>query len=237
MNIVISGASRGIGAACVRAFAKRGDSVAFIYKNSSKLAQMLANETGAKAIKADLAIREECIRAINEAQSMLGSIDVLVNNVGVSSIGLFTDVTQEEYERVMKTNLDSAVLCSQEALHGMISQKSGSIINISSMWGEVGASCEVIYSTAKSALIGFTKALAKEVGPSNIRVNCITPGVIDTDMNCELTDEAIAELSNETPLCRIGKASEVADAVLFLAGPQSSFITGAVLPVNGGIIM
>jgi 3-oxoacyl-[acyl-carrier protein] reductase len=237
MNVVITGGSRGIGAACVKEFTEHGDKVAFIYKSSDEAANKLSEETGAVAIKADISIRSEALNAIKKAEDLLGSIDVLINNAGVSSVGLFTDVTPEEYERVRSTNLDAAIWCAQAALIGMIRQKSGHIINVSSIWGQNGGSCEVIYSATKAALIGFTKALAKEVGPSGITVNCVAPGVIKTDMNACFDDTAMRELADAAALCRIGEAKEVAKTVSFLASDAASYITGEVISVNGGIVI
>ena len=166
-----------------------------------------------------------------------GQPDVLINNAGVSSQQLFTDVTEEEYDRIMDTNLKGPFLCTKEVLPGMIYRKSGCIINISSMWGQVGGSCETIYSASKAGLIGLTKALAKEEGPSGIRVNCIAPGVIDTKMNAMHSEETMQALKEETPLERIGTPQDIANAALFLASDQASFITGQVLGVNGGMII
>lgn len=236
-RVIITGGSRGIGAECVRVFSALSHRVAFIYKSSDECAQALSAETGAVCIKADLSKPDEAFSAIESARTALGGVDVLINNAGVSHTGLFTDMSYEQYRHVMATNFDSAVCCTQAVLPYMIRQQSGKIINISSMWGEVGASCEVIYSASKAAMIGFTKALAKEVGPSGINVNCITPGVIDTEMNRELDSEAIKALCEETPLCRMGRAGEVAETVLFLASDNASFITGQVIGVNGGIVM
>lgn len=236
-KVIITGGSRSIGAECVRAFVRAGDKVVFIYKNSDDAAETLSKESSAIRLKADLSVRKEALEAIEKAKEMLGGVDVLVNNAGVSHIGLFSDITEEEYRFIMGTNLDAAVYCTQAVLSDMIRQKSGKIINISSMWGEVGASCEVVYSASKAALIGFTKALAKELGPSYINVNCITPGVIDTQMNKGLDKEILKQLCDETPLSRLGKPSEVADAVIFLASDAASFITGQIIGVNGGIVM
>ncbi len=236
-RVIITGGSRGIGEACVRAFSNLGDRVVFIYKNTDDRAQALCKETGAVCIKADLSDRTSAFSAMNSALDVLGGVDILVNNAGVSHIGLFGDMSEEEYKRVVGTNFDAAVYCAQATLPYMIREKSGKIINISSMWGEVGSSCEVIYSASKAALIGFTKALAKEAGPSGINVNCITPGVIDTEMNSGLDNETLLKLCEDTPLCRLGKASEVADTVVFLASESASFITGQIIGVNGGIVM
>ena len=174
---------------------------------------------------------------VKETIDRFGSIDVLINNAGVASQGLFTDISEIEWSEIMDVNLNGVYNVTQAVLPYMIRQKSGSIINISSMWGQVGASCEVAYSAAKAGVIGMTKALAKEVGPSGIRVNCIAPGLIETGMNSELTLEDVAAIVDETPIGRIGSTNDVASSALFLASDDSSFITGQVLGVNGGYII
>ena len=234
MKVLISGGSRGIGRALVESFTKNGDSVAFIYKNSRDEALSLANSTGAIAICADISDSVSANHAAEEAISTLGGIDVLVNNAGISQIKLFTDITDEDWANMINTNLSSAFYLTRSVLPNMISQKSGKIINIGSMWGKVGASCEVHYSASKAGLRGLTLALAKEVGPSGITVNAIEPGVIATDMNAALPPEILAELCEETPMCRIGTPSDVANAVLFLASDKASFITGQIIGVDGG---
>ena len=173
----------------------------------------------------------------SEIRNTLGDVEILVNNAGVAQQKLFTDTTQSDYDFIFGANILSAINCSREALKSMIAAHSGSIVNISSMWGISGASCEVLYSASKAALIGFTKALAKETGPSNIRVNCVAPGVVDTKMNANLTSEDMSVLADETPLCRIGKPEEIANAVVFLATQDSSFVTGQILSVDGGFIV
>lgn len=167
----------------------------------------------------------------------IGSVDVLVNNAGISSQKLFTDITDDEWKKTIGVNLDAVFYCCKNALPHMIRQKSGAIINISSMWGEVGASCEVHYSASKAGVIGLTKALAKEVAPSGVRVNCIAPGVIMTDMMSDYDDKTINELKDETPLGRLGTPEDIAAAALFLASDDASFITGQTLGVNGGFII
>ena len=164
-------------------------------------------------------------------------IDALVNCAGIAHIGLFTDMTEEEWDHLFAVNVRSAFSVTKAVLPGMISQQKGAIVNVSSMWGEVGASCEVAYSATKAALIGLTKALAKEVGPSGVRVNCVTPGVIDTDMNAQLTEEDRVSLADETPLGRIGSAEEVAKTIFYLCGEGASFITGQILGISGGLVI
>ena len=234
MRVLISGGSRGIGRACVEAFIKNGDSVSFIYKSNHDAARDVADSLGATAICADLSKPDEAQRALSEAIGALGGIDVLINNAGISQIKLFTDITDEDWDAMIGTNLSSAFYLTRAALPFMISQKCGRIINIGSMWGKVGASCEVHYSASKSALRGMTLALAKEVGPSGITVNAIEPGVIATEMNASLSEETIAELTDETPLGKIGQPSDVANLALFLASENASFITGQIIGVDGG---
>ena len=234
MRILITGGSRGIGEACVRAFCQRGDSVAFLYHTSYERAKALALETGAIAIAADVANAESATAATQDAIAQLGGIDVLVNNAGVSQIKLFSDITDEDWRKVIDTNLSGAFYTSREVSRAMVAQHFGRIINIGSMWGKVGASCEVHYSASKAGLRGLTMALAKELGPSGITVNCIEPGVIDTEMNAALDESTRKELCESTPLCRIGSVEEVAAAVCFLASNEASFITGQVIGVDGG---
>lgn len=234
MKILITGGSRGIGAACVRAFCANGDRVAFLYKSSDLLASELERETGAVAIRADISDPDMAAVAVREASRRLGGIDVLVNNAGIAEIKLFTDLTVEDWRRMLDTNLSGAFYVTQAAVRGMIAQKHGRVINIGSMWGKVGASCEVHYSAAKAGLRGMTMALAKELGPSAITVNCIEPGVIETEMNAALDEDTRRALCDETPLCRMGTADEVAAAVCFLASDAAGFITGQVLGVDGG---
>ncbi len=236
-TVLITGGSRGIGADMVRLFSEKGYRTAFTYCKSTEAANALAKETGALAVRADSSNEAEITAAVEYVSKSLGNIEILINNAAVSSFSLFTDITADDWNSMFSVNVTGAFIYSRECLRGMISNKCGRIINISSMWGLVGSSCEVCYSATKAALIGMTKALAKEVGPSGICVNCIAPGVIDTDMNKNLSSEDLNALKEETPLMRIGTPLDVAKCALFLAGDESSFITGAVINVNGGYIV
>ena len=239
---LITGGSRGIGAACVRAFAEDGYAVVFLYKSSrdkaDALVQSLRSEgRDVSAYQCDVSDPAQVKAVVGDILRTYRRIDALVNCAGIAHIGLFTDMTEEEWDHLFAVNVRSAFFVTKAVLPGMISQQRGAIVNVSSMWGEVGASCEVAYSATKAAMIGLTKALAKEVGPSGVRVNCVTPGVIDTDMNAQLADEDRASLADETPLGRIGKAEEVAQTILFLCSDGASFITGQILGVSGGLVI
>lgn len=239
---LITGGSRGIGAACVRAFAEDGYAVVFLYNRSAQQADTLVQSLRSEgrdvsAYPCDVSDPQQVASAIADVLRTCRRIDALVNCAGIAHIGLFTDMTEDEWDRLFAVNVRSAFSVTKAVLPGMISRQKGSIVNVSSMWGEVGASCEVAYSATKAALIGLTKALAKEVGPSGVRVNCVTPGVIDTDMNASLSDDDRNALSDETPLGRIGNAAEVAQTILYLCGEGASFITGQVLGVSGGLVI
>ena len=236
-TVFITGGSRGIGAECVRIFSKNGYGVAFSYLNSEKEALSLARECGALAIRSDVSVSDDVTSAIRKATCELGRIDVLINNAGICGSALFTDITDEMWRKMIDTNLSGAFYATRAVLPQMISRKNGVILNVSSMWGQVGASCEVHYSTAKAGLIGMTKALAKEVGPSGIRVNSVSPGVIDTDMNKNLTEEDLEALKSDTPLGKIGTPQDIAELLLFLASDKSSFITGQDIGISGGLII
>ncbi|MBQ4091422.1 MAG: 3-oxoacyl-ACP reductase FabG [Clostridia bacterium] len=233
-KVIVTGGSRGIGRACVELFAEQGCAVAFIYKSSDHEAMECEEQTGAHAIKADLSDSSEAEWAYNKAVDYLGGIDILVNNAGISESGLITDVTDEAWREVIDTNLSSAFYMSRFAARDFVRQQSGAIVNVGSVWGRVGASCEAVYSTSKAGMRGLTLSLAKELGPSGVRVNCVEPGVIDTDMNACYDEDDIAELCEQTPLYRIGDASEVAELVFFLASEKASFITAQIIGVDGG---
>lgn len=235
-NILITGGSRGIGAATARAFAAQGDRVFINYRQNRNKALALAGEIGGTAIAADVADASQVTVMLQEITHLAGGVDVLINNAGFAQFSMFDALSDMEWNRMMQVTLSGAFYCIRGVLPYMIHQKQGNIINISSMWGITGAACEVAYSTAKAGLIGMTKALAKEVGPSGIRVNCVAPGVIDTDMNASLSQDTIRSLKEETPLGRLGTPEEIADTILFLAKPDS-FITGQVISPNGGLVI
>ena len=236
-NVLITGGSRGIGAEMVRAFSKAGYRVAFTYLNSKDIAERLAEECSAVAIKADSGNESEVTSALEYAKEKIGNIDVLINNSAVSSIAPLSMISFDEWKRVFDASVTGAFLYSKGVLSQMLEKKQGRIINITSIWGLVGASCEVHYSSAKAALIGFTKALAKELGPSGITVNAIAPGVINTDMNKALDKDSLSALCEETPVGRLGEPVEVARAALFLASEDSGFITGEILNISGGFVV
>lgn len=239
---IITGASKGIGRSIAENFACKGYNVIINYNSSSREAhefEALLNAQGlsALAFKADVSVRSEVDAMVDFCIREFGSVDVLVNNAGISVSNLFTDITEAEWDSVFATNLKGVFNCTQSALRYMLPAKKGKIINISSMWGLVGGSCEVHYSAAKAGVIGFTKALAKELGPSNIQVNCIAPGVIQTDMLSDYTHEELEVLRYDTPLMRLGKPHNIAASALFLASEDADFITGHVLSVNGGYVV
>ncbi|MBR2324528.1 MAG: 3-oxoacyl-ACP reductase FabG [Clostridia bacterium] len=235
-SVLITGGSRGIGRAMVELFASEGYKVAFTYLSSEKEARALSQKTGALALRADCEREEEILSAVSEAEAALGGIDCLINNAAISGFSLLTDITTEEWNRFLRINLTAPFIYSRAVLPAMIRKGWGRIVNITSMWGLVGASCEVHYSAAKAGLIGFTKALAKEVGPSGITVNAIAPGVIETDMNRSLSEEDLIALKDETPLSRLGRPEEIARAALFLCSEGAGFITGEIMNISGGFI-
>ena len=237
-NVLITGGSRGIGRACVRAFCAHGDRVVFLYQKATAEAEALAAETGAYALRADISDPSAAERAVAEALSHLGRIDVLVNNAGVAQSKLFTDLSDADWKRVMGVNLDGAFYVTRSAVRGMIAEHMGGrIINVGSMWGKTGASMEVHYSASKAGLRGLTMALAKELGPSGIRVNSIAPGFICTALTAGFSDEEMRAMAEETPLGRLGQPEDVAEAAAFLASDRASFITGQVLISDGGFLL
>lgn len=233
-TVFITGGSRGIGAACVRAFAAAGWQVAYTYRVSRETAGALADETGALALCADLHEEAAIRRAAAEVRGHFGAPDAVVCNAGIAEQKLFQDITDADWHRMLDVNLLGAVRTIRALLPDLLHRKSGSIVTVSSVWGQVGASCESHYAASKAALIGLSKSLAQELGPSGIRVNCVAPGVIDTEMNAMHSGETMRELAGQTPLGRIGTAAEVADSVLYLCSERASFITGQVLGVTGG---
>lgn len=239
---LITGASRGIGREIAKLFAKNNYNVVINYNNSEEEAKKLLDELtndgcSVKIFKADISNVNEANALVNFTIGNFEKIDVLVNNAGISRFNLFTDISYDEWHEVMNVNLNSVFYVTQKALQYMLPEHSGKIINISSMWGMVGAANEVHYSTSKAALIGMSKALAKELGPSNIQVNVIAPGVIETDMLKEVDDDTIEMLKYETPLMRIGKPIDIARCALFLASEGGDFITGQVISSNGGFVI
>lgn len=241
-TVIVTGASKGIGSAIAIRFAEKGYNVIINYNTSDQSAQLLQKslrESGYSVIafQANVKNRLDVDLMVKEAVYRFGSVDVLINNAGIAGQALFTDVSEQDWNDMIGVNLTGVFNCCQSVLPHMIRKKSGRIINISSMWGLTGGSCEVPYSAAKAGVIGLTKALAKEVGPSGITVNCIAPGLIETGMNQNMTIDDITAIVNETPIGRIGSTDDVASAALFLASPEADFITGQVLGVNGGLVI
>lgn len=241
-TVLITGSSRGIGADTARLFAKEGYNVVINYNSSENSAEALCDEllktnSNVIAIKANVANENEVKDMFLKIKNTFGGVDVLVNNAGISKIGVINDFSESDWDNMFNVNVKGAFLCIKQAIPTMLSKGKGKIINLSSMWGISGASCEVCYSSTKAAIIGLTKSLAKELGPSNINVNCIAPGVIETEMNKSLSEEDMTILKEETPLMRIGQPSDVAKGILFLASDNSDFITGQVLSVDGGFIV
>ena len=231
MNVIITGGSRGIGAEAVRQFAERGDKVYFLYEKEHEKAQAVARETGATAICCDVADGQ----AVKAAFAQIPDGDILVCNAGISVTGLLSQTTEAQWDRLFDVNVKGIYHCVNAVMPMFLKKQAGSIITVSSMWGQVGASCEVAYSATKGAVIAMTKALAQELGPSGVRVNCVAPGVIETDMCAEVAPEIMAELQEQTPVGRNGTPADVARAMVYLA--DAEFVTGQVLAVNGGFVL
>lgn len=233
--VVVTGGARGIGAEIVKFLAKLGYKVVLNYNKSESYAQDVKKElNNVEIFKADVSKKEEANALIDFAIKKYGKIDVLINNAGIAQTNLFTEITDEDWNNIINTNLNSAFYCSREAVKNMIHNKSGLIINISSIWGITGASCEVAYSTSKAAINGFTKALAKELGPSNIRVNAIAPGIINTAMNSYLSKDELKNIKEEIPLEKIGDPVDIAKCVKWLI--EDNYTTGQIISINGGWI-
>lgn len=230
-TVLITGGSRGIGAATVAAFAARGDKVYFLYEKEHSAAQRVAAETGATAICCDVADGSR----VRSAVAALPELDILVCNAGISISGLLQDMPESDWDRLMNVNLKGVYLCIKEAIPFFLRKQAGSIVTVSSMWGQVGASCEAAYSATKGGVIALSKAMAQELGPVGIRVNCVAPGVIQTDMCAEVDPAIMEELRQQTPIGKLGTAQDVAKAIVYLA--DAEFVTGQVLGVNGGLII
>ena len=230
-TVLITGGSRGIGAAAVAGFASRGDRVFFLYEKNHAAAKQVAAATGATPICCDVADEAQ----VRQAFSQIGEVDVLVCNAGICHYGLMSMMSGETWDRIFEVNVKGIYHCVKEAMPGFLKKQKGCVITVSSMWGQVGASCEAAYSASKGAVVALTKALAKELGPSGVRVNCVAPGVILTDMCANVAPEILAEMAEEAPVGRNGKPEDVAQAMLYLA--DAEFITGQILPVNGGYVI
>ena len=230
-TVVITGGSRGIGAAAVELFAKRGDRVFFLYEKNHAAAQAVSQKTGAQAVCCDVADGQ----AVSDAFRRIGDLDILVCNAGICHSGLMSMVDEPTWDRMFDVNVKGVYHCINAAMPAFLKKHSGSIVTVSSMWGQVGASCEAVYSATKGAVIALSKALAKELGPSGIRVNCVAPGVILTDMCGNVDPQILDEMASEAPVGRNGTAEDVAAAIAYLA--DAPFVTGEVLAVNGGYII
>lgn len=230
MNIVITGGSRGIGAEAVRFFSAQGHTVRFLYEKNHDAARAVAQQTGAEAVCCDVANRDAVFQALDGFCA-----DVLINNAGIAHFGLISQIGKAQWDRMFAVNVHGMYHCIDALLPGMLQKQRGCIVNVSSMWGQVGASCEVCYSACKAAVIGLTKSLAKELGPSHIRVNALAPGVVLTDMCAHIDPETMQWLRDETPLDRHGTVRDMVQAMDYLI--RADFVTGQVLPVNGGMVI
>ncbi len=241
-TVLITGSSRGIGAACARRFAIAGYNVMVHYHQNETAAQsvcesILANGGTASLFGADIADYKQAEALVHKTEEVFGGVDILVNNAGIAMMKMFCDTTPEDWDRIFSVNVSGAANVTRAVLPYMVHQKNGHIINLSSIWGITGASCEVAYSASKAAIIGFTKALAKELGPSGIFVNCVAPGVVETEMNAALDEETKVALADETPLGIIGQPEDIAETVFYLASGNNRFITSQVISPNGGIVI
>lgn len=237
-TVLVTGGSRGIGKAIVQKFAKEGYNVILNYSKSEEAAFKMAQEfSNVRTFKADISNKKEVQNMIEFAENEFKQIDILINNAGISSTGLLQDLSEEELNRLFAVNVNGTIFTTQAVLPSMIARHEGKIINISSVWGMVGASNEVAYSASKAAIIGFTKALAKEVGPSNIHVNCIAPGIVMTDMVSDYTIEEFDDIRSNIPLDRIGSTDDIANFAYFLASNEADYMTGQVISPNGGWII
>jgi len=230
-TVVITGGSRGIGAAAVRHFCARGDRVFFLYEKNHDAAHAVAEATGATAICCDVADDG----AVAAAFQRIGDVDILVCNAGICHYGLMSQISEPVWDRIFAVNVKGIYHCVNAAMPAFLKKQSGSIVTVSSMWGQTGASCEAAYSASKGAVIALTKALAQELGPSGIRVNCVAPGVILTDMCADVSEQTLAEMASDTPVGRNGTPEDVAKAIAYLA--DAEFITGEILAVNGGYVI
>ena len=230
-TVLITGGSRGIGAAAVEQFAARGDTVFFLYEKNHEAAKAVCTKTGARGICCDVSDSN----AVRSAVASVGDIDILICNAGICHYGLMSQISEAEWDRLFDVNVKGIYTCVNAVMPAFLKKQSGCIITVSSMWGQVGSSCEAAYSATKGAVIALTKALAKELGPSGIRVNCVAPGVILTDMCANVSPETLEELRQETPVGKNGQAQDVAKAFLYLA--DADFVTGQVLSVNGGFVI
>lgn len=240
MNVIVTGGSRGIGKCLVENLAKDGYNVLLNYNKSEKQARKIQEDLRKDGIiieifKADVSKKEQVKAMVEFALEKWGSIDVLINNAGIAKLQMFQDVTEEDWNEIIDTNLKSAFYASQEVLQSMIHKKKGLIINISSMWGQVGASCETVYAISKAGIDAMTKSLAKELGPSNIRVNSISPGVIDTEMNSKIDEHIKNQIKDETPLRKIGEPIDIYKCAKWLI--EDEFTTGQVIGINGGYVI
>ena len=233
-RVLVSGGSRGIGRAIVKAFANAGYQVSFIYRSADNSAESLMKEVSCMAIKADISDAKAAVDAVNEAVEYMGGIDILVSNAGISCISQICDTSDLQWRSIVDTNLSSAFYLAREASKFMVRNQWGRIINIGSVWGRCGSSCEVAYSASKAGVRGLTMALAKELGPSAVTVNCVEPGLIDTDMNKCFDDTTLKEICEEIPAGRMGSPDEIADLVLFLASDRAAYINGQCIGCDGG---